>query len=109
MIYILLEHCFHLIVYVLSCESELLIKDLVWGRETETLKTEYLTVASDKTLKVYRKTCCETEDLRTVRKNGLLILLRLIAEEALRWAADYTYLKAILTEKFCTCLKSRDL
>ena len=46
-------------------------------------ETEDLSVATYKSLEIYRKTCCETEDLRTVWKKLILIFLRLAAEESL--------------------------
>ena len=78
-----LEHSLHLVIYILSCETEFLIEYLIWSRETEAFKAEYLSVATYQTLQVDRKTCCKTENLRTVWKNLLLILLWLIAEQTL--------------------------
>ena len=78
---IMLEHSLYLVVNVLSSESELLVKHLVRSRESEALETEYLTVCAYKTFKVYRKTCSKTEDLCTARKDLLLVLLWLAAEE----------------------------
>lgn len=70
-----LEHSLHLVIYILSCETEFLIEYLVRSRESEAFKSEYLTVAAYKTLKRYRKTCSETEDLCSLRKYALLVLL----------------------------------
>ena len=64
-------------------EAKLFIKHLVRGRESEALKSEHLSIATHKSLKINRKTCCQTEDLCTFRKHALLILLSLAAEEAL--------------------------
>lgn len=79
---IMLKHRFYLIIYVLGCETELFVKHLVWGRETEALESEHLSVASNEALKIYRKACSETEDLCSVRKDALLVLSRLVAEES---------------------------
>ena len=79
----MLEHSLNLVVDILSCEAELLIKHCVRCRETEALKTEYLTVVSYETLEVNWKTSCKTEDLSAARENLLLVLLRLAAEETL--------------------------
>ena len=78
-----LKHRLYLIVNILCGKSEFLVKHLVRSRETETFQTEHLSVASNESLKVYRKACCKTEDLCPLRKYALLIFLALIAEETL--------------------------
>ena len=78
----MLKHSFYLIIYVLRIESKFLIKHLVRSRETEAFESEHLSVASHESLEVYRKTCSETEDLGSIRKDALLIFLRLCAEKS---------------------------
>ena len=78
-----LEHCLNLIVDVLGCESKFFIKNFVRCGESEALKAEHLAVASYETSQIYRKTCCKTENLGSLRKNALLILLALVAEQTL--------------------------
>lgn len=70
-----LEHSLYLVIYILSCETKFLVEDLVWSREAEALETEDLAVAADQTLKSHRETCCKTEDLGSLWKYALLILL----------------------------------
>ena len=78
-----LEHCLHLIVDILCSEAKFLIKNLVRRRESETFEAEHLAVASYKSLKVYRETCCKSEYLCTAWKDALLVLLCLASEESL--------------------------
>ena len=70
-----LEHSLYLVIYILSCETKFLVEDLVWSREAEALETEDLAVAAYKSLEGNRETSCKTEDLCSLWKYALLILL----------------------------------
>ena len=95
----LLEHCFHLVVYILCGEAELLVKHFVGSRVAEVVEAEYLTIGTYKALQVDGQTCGETEYLGTCGDYALLVLFALAAEESLRRNAHDAYLHAILAEQ----------
>ena len=105
----LLQEGLHLVVDVLTGESELLVEHLVGSRETEALESPDGTVGTYQAFEVDGQTGGQSELLLACGQHALLVLLRLRAEKSLGGNADHAGLDAVGSQQLGTSLEGGNL
>ena len=96
-----LQQLLDLLIDVLGGEAEFLVEDFVGSGEAEGVETPDGTILADQTFEGARQTCGHAETLNPFREDGVLVLLRLLAEEPFGRYADDLQADAFCAEEFC--------